>query len=84
MKPKVVYGASVNLSGVWGPSKMKYDPDLKDYWDRTGDFSINRIGEHHPHDGIITFASTSRKETLLWVKGVKAAMQMLTNWCKQE
>lgn len=82
MKHKVIYGAAVSLSGVWGPIRMtpsKYDID--DYWDRTGDFSIDKLGEHRK-DGIITFASPDRAKTALWVKGVKASMKMLSNWCQ--
>lgn len=81
MKHKTIYGAAVNMVGMWGPKEMTlHQWGLKHYYDKTGDFSVEKLGEHH-HDGIITFASVNRKETALWVKGVKASMKMLKNWC---
>lgn len=82
MKHKIVYGAAVNLRGVWGPIKMtpsKYD--ILGYWDKTGNFSISKLGERN-HDDVITFASPDRTKTALWVKGVKASMEMLKKWCQ--
>lgn len=83
MKHKIVYGAAVNLSGVWGPKKMTLDQyGQKHYYDQTGEFSVEKLGEHHHDYGIITFASPDRTKTALWVKGVKASMKMLSDWCK--
>ncbi len=81
MKPKTVYGAAINLTGLWGPYKMKLHGDLDEYYDKSGNFCVNKIGEHQPCSGVITFASIDPKEVRLWVKGVKATMRMLKNWC---
>jgi len=82
MKPKTIYGAAINLVGVWGPKKLSYAEDICEYYDRTGNFSVKKLGQHK--DGyIITFASTSKEEVELWVSGVKAAMAMLRNWCNE-
>ncbi len=85
MKHKVVYGAAVSLSGVWGPKKMTLSDHeyfgQRHYYDKTGNLSVERLGEHHK-DGIITFASPDRAKTALWVKGVKASMEMLKRWCQ--
>jgi len=81
MKIKVVYGAAINLRGLWGPYKMKYYEDLDEYYDKTGNFSIKKVGEHQPCDGIITFASASRAKTQTWVQGVRATMRALKGWC---
>lgn len=83
MKPKIIYGAGINLSGLWGPYKMSYYKALDEYFDKSGDCSIKQLGKHQPHGDIITFASTTRKETILWVRGVKATMKMRKSLVKK-
>ncbi len=84
MKHKVVYAAGVNLAGLWGPFKMSYKKGLNEYYDRSGNFSIQKIGEQSSYGSIITFTSSKRKEAVLWAKGVRASMTLLANWCSQE
>jgi len=81
MKTKIVYGATINLNGLCGPYKMRYNDDLDEYYDATGNFSVKQVGEHNPFCGIITFASASKTKTQTWVMGIKATMKMLKNWC---
>lgn len=81
MKHKIVYGAVINSRGnVLGPVKMVYSKDYKRYVGK--DISVSRMGQCHIDGESITFASPNRKETLLWVNGIKAAMKMLSDWCK--
>jgi hypothetical protein len=80
--PKVIWGAAVNLSGLWGPYKMKYDQQSETYYDRLGNFSVDCIGLNQK-DGVIEFGSESEEETKLWVSGVKAAMKMISRWCSE-
>ncbi|UCG02565.1 MAG: hypothetical protein JSW11_00950 [Candidatus Heimdallarchaeota archaeon] len=79
MDKKDVYGAAVNLSGLWGPYKMSWDEECNQYYDKSGEFSVNQLGEYH-RDGVIEFASQNKNETFLWASGVKAAMKMLREW----
>lgn len=82
MKPIIIYGAGVDRVGIWGPFKMTWDEELNEYFDKSGNFSVLNIDEHHNTlCGIITFASVDKNEVDIWIKGVKAAMKMLKNWC---
>ena len=78
--PKIIWGAAINLSGLWGPYKMRYSEESEIYYDRSGNFSIDCVGLN-PKDGIIEFGSESENETKLWVSGAKAAMTMMKQWC---
>lgn len=85
-RPKVVYGAGVNLSGLWGPVKMKYhESDCVEgeftYWDKEGDFDVEDIGLIEK-DGHITFADPDKRTVETWVSGVKTTMKMLQKWCQ--
>lgn len=82
-KPDVVWGAGINLMGLWGPYKMRYNKDLNGYHDRTGDFSVKGIGTRKESYGIYTFASTWRRETNLWMSGVRSSMIVIKEWCSQ-
>ena len=83
MKPKIVYGAGVNLSGVWGPCKMYYNEEHEEYYDSSGNIllCLNGIGEYKENNRRTTFASTNEREVEIWVSGVKSAMRILRNWC---
>lgn len=82
MKPKIIYGAAINLNGLWGPYRMTYNKSLDIYFDKTGNFSVKRTGKHIPYNGIVTFGSINHKSTVLWTEGVKATMKMLKSWCR--
>ncbi len=80
-RPKTVWAAGINLMGLWGPYKMNYDQTLKEYYDSTGDFSVKGTGTKNKNGKLITFASTNKQETNLWVNGAKAAMCLVKQWC---
>lgn len=82
-KPKIIWAAAINLSGLWGPFKMKLHEDQQIYYDRTGNFSVNDYGLMQT-DGIVTYGSPSQKATEIWVSGVKTTMRMLKRWCQYD
>lgn len=79
-KPKIVWGAGVNFMGLWGPYKMHYNKELEMYFDHSGEFSLTRL-KNKTQGSVITFASTNKEETKLWVRGVKSAMSVIKKWC---
>lgn len=79
--PPEIYGAAINLTGAWGPYKMYYNENIDEYFDSSGDFSIKKLGLDN-RGQIIAFGSTDRNEVKLWVSGVKAAMKLMSEWCK--
>lgn len=81
MKRKPIWAAGVNLSGLWGPVKMTYYPDIKEYYDKSENLSVKGRGHETKYGTIFTFASISEREVNLWAKGVKDAMSILKEWC---
>jgi len=76
MKDKIIYGAAINLVGIWGPKKMVWHNRCKQYYDNSGNFSIDKLGLNEK-DGITEFSSTNKKEVELWVEGAKAAFKRI-------
>jgi hypothetical protein len=79
MKNKIIYGAAINLIGVWGPLKMEWNENCKEFYDKTGDFSISKIGLRIEED-IIEFGSKNKKEVEIWVNGIKCAFKRLSDF----
>lgn len=79
LKPKTVYSAGVNLSGLWGPFQMSLDTELDTWLDKTGNFEAERKGLVEKHGNII-FTSSSKNDVLIWVSGVRSAMSLLKQW----
>ena len=82
MRKKIIYGAAINLVGVWGPTRLKWDETAKEFYDRSGNFSISKIGldikEH-----VIGFGSENKKEVDAWVSGIKCAFKRLSEFVCQ-
>jgi len=79
-KPLPIWASAINLSGLWGPVYMTKEKHIGDYWDKSGNLSVSKLGLNIK-DGIITFASTSEKDVELWTSGIKSAMHMISKWC---
>jgi hypothetical protein len=81
-KPRRLWGAAVNLSGLYAskPLLCTLDVELGEWFDSEGDFSVHGVGEVRK-PGIITFGSETKMETQRWIDGVRAAMDMLNLWC---
>ena len=80
MKNKKIWGAAINLVGVWGPFEMFFDHELNQFFDKARDLSIDKIGKTVGY-GVIEFGSRDKKEVEIWVDGVKSTMKMLKGWC---
>jgi len=80
-KHKTIYANAVNLSGLWSPwpIRLKWNGELESYWDDSGDFDVDELGEKD-QGGIITFASTSVEEVKQWTNGAKAVMKLIKEW----
>ena len=87
-KPKIVWAAMVNLSGLYSknPVKCKYVPDVYEtekgndrWWSLDGDFDVRKLGEHKT-DGHIAFVSENKQDVEKWLKGAKSVMSLLRNW----
>ncbi len=79
--PRVVYGNAVNLAGLYSavPLKCTYRKDLKVWFDKEGNFDVEKLGLVRQL-GCITFASVRRKDVELWTSGVREAMLILRRW----
>jgi len=82
MKNKTIYGAAINLVGVWGPLKMRWNENCKEFYDKTGNFSISKIGLNIKED-VIEFSSINKKEVKIWVNGIKCAFKRLSEFTFQ-
>jgi hypothetical protein len=76
MNNKIVYGAAINLVGIWGPKNMIWDNECEQYYDSSGNFSIDKLGLNEKY-GITEFSSTNKKEVELWIGGAKAAFKRI-------
>jgi hypothetical protein len=84
MKNKTIYGAAINLVGVWGPLRMKWNENCKEFYDKTGNFSISKIGLNIKKEcDVIEFASKNKKEVETWVNGIKCAFKRLSEFAFQ-
>jgi len=79
MKNKIIYGAAINLVGVWGPLKMELNKEQKVYYDKSGNLSIRKIGLNIYED-VIEFGSKNKKEVEIWVNGIKCAFKRLSDF----
>jgi hypothetical protein len=85
--PKVVWAATVNLSGCYSskPIECKLggynfsDGDL--WWDKSGNIGV-RLGLKKT-DGYTQFASEDKREVELFLMGVEACMSRLRDWSKK-
>lgn len=83
--PKVVYGNSINLQGVYSktPVKMFWYPYLETWYDRGGNFSVE-LGLHKSKDGcIVTFGSVRRIDVLNWTRGALSTNVLLRNFIEE-
>lgn len=80
MRNENIWGAAINLSGVWGPVKMSFDHEGDKFYDKNGNLSVDKIGKTVGY-GVIEFGSRDKKEVEIWVDGVKSAMKILERWC---
>ena len=78
-RPKTVYCAMVNLSGLSVFTATWYK-DLECWYDKTGNLNVNRLGLDEPQPEVTTFASVNEKERDLWVQGARAVMKALQRW----
>lgn len=83
-RPKEIYIAALNLSGLWSqtPIKAKYNDECEWWEDRSGDLLVNKIGLDHKENGIITFGSVSQKEVQIWIDGILASFKMMKEWMR--
>lgn len=83
-RPKIVYGNGVNLAGLWSktPMRLRWNDNLKEWYDSNGCFSVEKLGTQSDED-IITYASTNRNDVVTWIKGVQATMRILHEWSEE-
>ena len=81
-KPTIIWAAAINLSGPWAyePIRMKYDPELKSWYDKSGNLSVSKIGLHYQNN-ITTFSSENERDVGLWLSGVKTLGHHIRNYC---
>jgi len=81
-KPKVIYGAIINLSGLFynEPIKCIWDYEADCWCSRKFDFDIDTLGLKVSDWGCVTFSSTDRKEVAAWIQGARAATHMMRQW----
>lgn len=80
-RPDVVYGTSVNLSGLYAsdPIKCTWDPGLESWWDNDGEFDIEELGLVYER-GYVKFGAVDEEEVVAFIKGVTATMHLLSLW----
>lgn len=80
-KPKIAYGNSVNLSGLYSSHSVKltYNPELDSWWDKSGNYNADFLGLE-VRDGIVVFSSVNKRDVDLWTMGAKAVMDKLRRW----
>jgi len=86
-KRKPVYGASVNMAGLYHtkPIRCKWDDNLKTWWSADGNFDVKELGLSRSAGGLcITFASRSRRQVQIWIDGIQSGMTLLNSWCSQQ
>lgn len=80
---KQVYVAGLNLSGLWSTKPLKAHRDMGSWWVASGplkdDAFVEKLGLHD-RDGLITFASTSKRDVQLWIDGVLSSFKFLREW----
>lgn len=82
-KPKTLWAARVNLSGLVSvcPIRVTYRSELEGWWDKTGEFDVTRPGIEGT-SGSITFSSENKKEVQTWIEGACAVMQLLQDFSR--
>ena len=80
-RPKKIWAAGVNLSGIWGPYRMTWDPVCKKWYDSSSDFDVEKMGEFRGA-GRITFASEDKAKVKLWLSGAAAFRVIISEWCR--
>ncbi len=85
--PKTIWVARVNLVGLYSKKPVKcsmveteYCDNRATWWDESGDFDVNLLGEGALNHDCITFASANKKEVELWIAGAIAAYSILKNF----
>jgi hypothetical protein len=80
---KQVYVAGLNLSGLWSTKPLKTHREMGSWWVSSGPLKDNAFAEKlglDDRNGIITFASTSKRDVQSWIDGVLSSFKFLRNW----
>lgn len=83
---KQVYVAGLNLSGLWSTKPLKARREFDDrgfWWVSHGPLKDNAFAEKlglDDRNGIITFASTSKRDVQSWIDGVLSSFKFLREW----
>ena len=84
--PEEVWAASINLSGLYSKTPMRClldinnDNDCVEWWSEDKNFSVRKLGLESAR-GYISFASTKKKDVVIFIDGVKATMKLMKTWC---
>lgn len=76
-----VYGASINLTGLYSniPIKCFWDEKSESWFDEDGMFKISKLGMVKDV-GRVTFSSSLKKDVENWILGVRATTLLLRDW----
>lgn len=84
---KILYVNGINLVGLYSKTPIKCSPSKKyssltDYYDNSGNFSVDPNNLDINIDGRISFASENEHDIVMWTKGALAVLTMLSRWSK--
>ena len=83
--PRVIWANAVNLGGVYSdrPIRMKKHVDEVTgdvtYWDKIGDFDVNKLGLDRKTWGLTTFASRDKEEVAAWTCGALTVCERMVD-----
>lgn len=78
-RPRVVWAAKVNLSGLYSTKPIKCTWNNGAWWDEEGNLGVNDLGLH-VEDRIITYVSHLESDVAMWISGARSVLTMLNDW----
>jgi len=77
-KAKKIWGIGFNLYGLWDTKPVRlYESkgfDKNNFWDKSGNLSVDKIGFDTSNAGCMTFSSESKKEVEEFIKEIQASI----------
>ena len=79
--PDKIWAIGINLNGPWHnkPVRMTYHDDLDEWYDKSGNCSVSKLGLDDRRSGITTFASEDKKEVEVFIAGALALAKRVVN-----
>lgn len=80
-RPRMIYGACINLSGLYSakPLRCYFDKYAVTWYDTDANVAIDQLGLV-VKQSVITYASTKESDVSAWIAGVRSAMTLLRQW----